>query len=274
MHYKAIIMKLQPLILNPFAQGVKSELTAWWNIFGSYFIGKTIQLTKGSSLPLLQKEYAISQGKLPHDTNVNIPYLEITPLYTNAKHGALFVNCNPSGTDYNYYETNNQNNDVCFYYGEFNPDNPYFQESEKFALEVGVKSFAMIDVFPLVMQNQAVMKKAFYDAYSIHNNLETAFDELLSIFIKNIEYIEPEFIVVTNAFVKDLFIKDSSPMRKLLTSFHEDKNKVCYDIGIGNFKTTLFCGGMIAGGHRMDTESRKRLTRDVRHFLSHTPILF
>ena len=157
-------MKLQPLNLNPFAQGIKDELTAWWNAFGGDFIGQTIQLTKDSSFPLLQKEYAVSQGKLPHDTNVNIPYLEVTPLYTKAQHGALFVNCNPSGTDYSYYRTYNQNNDCCFYYGEFNPNNPYFQESEKFAQEVGAQSFAMIDVFPLVMQNQAVLKKAFYDA--------------------------------------------------------------------------------------------------------------
>lgn len=267
-------MKLQPLNLNPFAQGIKDELTAWWNAFGGDFIGQTIQLTKDSSFPLLQKEYAVSQGKLPHDTNVNIPYLEVTPLYTKAQHGALFVNCNPSGTDYSYYRTYNQNNDCCFYYGEFNPNNPYFQESEKYAQEVGAQSFAMIDVFPLVMQNQAVLKKAFYDAYSTHDNRETAFDELLRLFLKNIECIEPEFIVVTNAFVKDLFIEETSPMRKLLSSFQEDKNKVCYYIGIGQFKTTLFCGGMIAGGHRMDTESRKRLSRDVRHFLSHTPLLF
>jgi hypothetical protein len=266
-------MELLSLDQNVLAQNVKSTLTSWWNSFSGDFIGQAIQL-KNSSFPLLQKEYAVSQGKLPHNTTVNIPYLEISPLYKNAKHGALFVNCNPSGTDYSYYRTYNKNNNVCFYYGEFKKKNPYFQECEKFAQEVGVQQFAMIDVFPLVMQNQAVLKKAFKDAYATHNNQETAFDELLKSFLNTIECIEPEFIVVTNAFVKDLFTKENYQLHKLLTSFHEDKDRVCYDIGIGQLKTTLFCGGMIAGGHRMDTESRRRLTRDVRHFLSHTPLQF
>lgn len=33
------------------------------------------------------------------------------------------------------------------------------------------------------------------------------------------------------------------------------------------FATTVFCGGMIAGGHQMDTESKKRLIRDVALFM-------
>ncbi len=268
-------MKLQPLNLNPFAQSVKSDLTAWWNSYGGDFVKQTIKLTKNTSFPLLQREYAVSQGKLPQNYNEKvIPFLEITPLYTNTKKGVLFVNCNPSGTDYSYYDKHNKAQDDCFYYGEFNPGNPYFQECEKFTQEVGAQSFAMIDVFPLVMQNQAIMKKAFYEAYSTQNR-KNAFDALLGLFLKNIESIQPEIIVVTNAFVKDLFIEKTSPLHKLLTGFDDKKKKdrVCYDIGIGQLKTTLFCGGMIAGGHRMDTESRNRLTRDVRHFRSHTPIM-
>ena len=184
------------------------------------------------------------------------------------------MNCNPSGTDYDYYrDYYDQHNRIpvdSIYYD--NPKNTYFDAVEKFVKEgIGVSAnYAMIDVFPLVIQNQAVLKKAFREAYSDHDNREEAFNEILESFLEHIVKIKPAVIIATNAFVKDIFTHDNSPFLNLKIKYtiSEDPYNVCYHISIDGFHTTLFCSGMISGGHQMDTESKKRLIRDVRHFFS------
>lgn len=127
---------------------------------------------------------------------------------------------------------------------------------------MSIENYAMIDVFPIVMQNQAVLKKAFKKE---NGKLRDAFNKLIDLFLDSIEQIKPKVVIVTNAFVKDLFINGFGERVCVVP----DEEKVCYNIKIqGNgFATTVFCGGMIAGGHQMDTEGKKRLIRDVAYFM-------
>ena len=161
-------MTLLPLMHNSFATNCIHNLLNWWNNYGNEFVGQKVIMNVKHNLtsPLLQREYA-NTSQLSGCSRDAIPYLEITPLYKEAKDGLLFVNCNPSGTDYSYYKKKNSNpsNDI-FYYDK--PGNTYFDAVMGFAeaiYGVGFDNFAMIDAFPIVMQNQAVVKKAFYDAY-------------------------------------------------------------------------------------------------------------
>ncbi len=267
------------MILQPttFTNQVLANYTNWWNKYNreqaKLFRGEKIGKDKS---PLVQREFAenSSRRKEYQCPLESIPYIEITPLYRVVKNGILFVNCNPSGTDYEYYTGFKCLNDICIYN---NSDNTYFDAVEKFAIEIGpTVQFAMIDVFPLVIQNQAVLKKAIIDTFKdpLLAERKGAIEELLRSFCNNIAQIQPKVIVATNAFVKDLFT-DNDEKRpytlrqlKLVDDFQQDEDKVCYHIEIKGHKTTLFCGGMIAGGHQMDTESKKRLIRDVRHYYS------
>ena len=130
----------------------------------------------------------------------------------------------------------------------------------------------MIDVFPIVIQNQAALKQAYIKA---KDKRKEAFDILIKRFIVSIECIQPKVIIVTNAFVKDLirFIPDENNKNKIdirikSITVTPDSEKVCYYLTTpSGFNTTVFCGGMIAGGHQMDTESKQRLVRDVRNYL-------
>ena len=273
-------MNILPLPQNLFAQQVLSNYSSWWQNYESEF---SVKIPLGQSQHyMLQRKYAddsrlkFKKGDCPRKA---IPCIEISPLYREAKDGILFVNCNPSGTDYEYYRDHNTNHEDCFYYGEQKPNNSYFNAAEAFATAVGINNdnFAMIDVFPIVIQNQAVLKEAYNKATGRQRE---AFDELLRYFLNNIVRIHPKVIVATNAFVKDLLtdndVKRPYSLRQLgrFDDFHPDGDRVCYHITIKDLETTLFCGGMIAGGHQMDTESKSRLIRDVKYFRNHSSIHF
>ena len=217
-----------------------------------------------------------------------IPYIEISAMCREIENGLLFINCNPSGTDYEHYEDKNKDKiEECFYYD--NPQNDYFKESRKFANQVGIgDNFAMIDFFPIVIQKQADLKKKVEEVFSgkdktkknhLQNEVSAridgerkAFKELIDIFLDAIKKLNPQVIVVTNAFVRDLFVKKLVELEYIteLEAEEENQNQLVYHkmkITKTNYTFTLFCGGMIAGGHRMDRESQKRLERDVRLFL-------
>ena len=259
---------------NTFAQKRIIVLRDWWNKYGNEFVGQnvTMSIKHNLTLPLLQREYANS-GQLAGCPRTSIPFLEITPLYRVAQNGLLFVNCNPSGTDYTHYKSTNNNPPAdCFLYDK--QGNSYFNAVEEFAenlLGKGYNNYAMIDAFPIVMQNQAVIKKVFSDAYSLKNNRFNAFEELISMFVETVEQIQPKIIIVTNAFVKDLFTDKNNRLR-LKNVPKMEKDNVCYRIETSNgLKSTVFCGGMIAGGHQMDTESKERMIRDIKDYLNKHP---
>lgn len=272
-------MHLLPLDQNPLAKDTFERYKVWWSTHKSLFIDQKIGK---DNTPLIQRLFAKNSSKwqnsdCPLDA---IPYIEISPLYRKAKDGILFVNCNPSGTDYEYYREHNTNHADCFYYGEQKPNNSYFNSAGTFATAVGIKNdnYAMIDIFPIVIQNQAVLKEAYKNA---QGEQRKAFNELLDYFLDNISQIQPSVIVATNAFVKDLFTSDDQKahpfsLRNLsrLDDFEKKDDLVYYRIVIKGIETNLFCGGMIAGGHQMDTESKSRLIRDVKCFRNHSTIQF
>lgn len=256
----------------------------WWVSYGSAFETVTVKVD-GRDCHLIQREYADPQKYSGLCMKQSIPLIEITENYRKADNGILFVNCNPSGTDYEHYGKENKSQDKFFIYKK--EGNPYFENAKSFARKVkqGVK-YAMIDVFPLVIQNQAVLKKAISEAFSVSKRTPTkkvvpceAFKAMMEQFRDNILEINPKVIVATNAFVKDLFTCDEEnhpySFRKLgiLDSIYQGEDLIYYKIviprqGQDNFEAFLFCGGMIAGGHQMDTQSKARLIRDVKHFLS------
>lgn len=255
----------------------------WWSRNSSAFEKQTVKVD-GEMRPLIQREYAPKYAneklKKHNCKDINIPLIEITPYYKEAEDGLLFVNCNPSGTDYKYYVGHNNTPPNDFYIYD-NQDNSYFNKTREFANKAEADKFAMIDVFPLVIQNQAVLKTAISEAYSDQKPEPrwTAFYEMMELFIKNVVEIKPKVIVATNAFVKDLFTCDdedhpySFPNQGLLNYIYQGDDLVYYKIAIprqghDDFEAFLFCGGMIAGGHQMDTQSKARLIRDVKHFLS------
>ena len=154
-------LELLELEHNAFAKSKLNQYKDWWKQYNKEFLGKVVTVEK-QPRPLLQREYAdgsqLSKYKCKRDA---IPYIEITPLYREVKDGLLFVNCNPSGTDYPYYKKHKGASPTDFVYYD-NPDNTYFDAVVEFAEGVGgegFRNFAMIDVFPVVIQNQAVLKK-------------------------------------------------------------------------------------------------------------------
>lgn len=167
------------------------------------------------------------------------------------------MNCNPSGTDIRYYKKKNAAGNDFFNYD--NPKNPYFRSVENFynELKLTADNNAMMDLFPVVVKEQAVLEKAYY-AYPAF------FTALFEIFVDAVVELQPKVITVTNAFVRELFKKE---MPKYF-SFKENNYGVFYEMDNPRLNTAVFCGGMIAGPHQMDVESKRRLIRDVRCYLS------
>lgn len=278
-----MFLNLSVMDIHTLLEGYKT----WWQTYGKAFETVTVKVD-GKDCHLTQRQYADPQKYLGLCVE-QIPLIEITEYYRKAENGILFVNCNPSGTDYEHYGEENKSQDGFFIYKK--EGNPYFENAESFARKVkqGIP-YAMIDVFPLVLQNQAVLKKAISEAFPVSKRTPAkevipcdAFKAMMERFRDNVLEIKPKVIVATNAFVKDLFTCDDEKhpysFRKLglLDSFYQGDDSVYYRIviprqGQDAFETFLFCGGMIAGGHQMDTQSKERLIRDVRHFISQKPI--
>lgn len=200
------------------------------------------------------------QRYLHQPLEASIPLIEISKLFRKPTQGrleVLFVNSNPSGTDITYYRKKNASGDDFFFYD--NPKNSYFKSVEAFYKELGFSddNYAMIDMFPIVVKEQAVLENAY-------NANPTIFAALLDIFVDAVIELRPKVIVVTNAFVRELLKKE---MPKYFC-FKENNFGVFYEMDNSQLNTAVFCGGMIAGPHQMDVESKKRLIRDVRCYLS------
>lgn len=189
----------------------------------------------------------------------SIPLFEISNFFrkpSEERIEVLFVNCNPSGTDNGYYEKMNTKGDDFFYYD--NPKNPYHKSVDDFYRDLGLEdeNYAMIDLFPVVTQEQEVLVKACksYPAF---------FDSLIEIFVDAVVELNPKVIVVTNAFVREALKKEKSKF-----SFTENDEEGYYVMKANGLDNVAFCGGMIAGKHQMDVESKKRLIRDVKNYLA------
>lgn len=211
-----------------------------------------------------QNHDSLFQRNLNKTSSSTIPLFEVTNMFRKpTKDGVnvLFVNCNPAGTDLNHYKNNNK---LCheFFYYDNTGKNQYFQSIDDFYKELGLNddNYAMIDMFPIVIQEQAVLKKAY-------NADPSFFAPLISIFIQAVIELQPKVIVVTNAFVGSLF---QTAIPKQINVQYNNVG-VYHEIKDSRLNTAVFCGGMIAGRHQMDRESKKRLIKDVKEYL--LPIL-
>ena len=229
-----------PHRMNAFAEKYLEKYKNYWRMSGHALEGLT---------PSLFQRYCV-----PENT---IPIFEVGRLFrkpTEGRLAVLFVNSNPSGTDNDYYESNNSKYDDFFYYDK--TDNPYFKSTDEFYRALGLtdNNYAMIDLFPIVLNEQAVLK----NAYEKNRDL---FVPLIDIFVEAVEELQPQVIVVTNAFVRDV-------LKKEMPKFKENQTGVYYEMATDRSETAVFCGGMIAGRHQMDIESKKRLKRDVKKYLN------
>lgn len=243
-------MQIAPYIDNPFAQKYTKKYQEWWNNYSDAFVNTHILLKK-------QNHSLLQRHTINNDV---IPYLEISALYRKANNGLLILNCNPSGTDVSYYTAHpEKNNGDVFFYDKMNK-NSYFKAAEDISYKVGVgDNYAMIDLFPIVKQQQAVLREA-YDKRAQYG-LEKAFEELLDIFREAVFDIAPKVIICANAFVTGLIANGT-----IDSAFSYDNNGIFYNINCNGHKTVVFGGGMIAGGNQMDKESKKRLFRDVNNY--------
>ena len=225
--------------------------------FASDFFGQYKNLWRKWSSEINTKD--LFQRYLHHPMEKSIPLIEISKLFrkpTRDRLEVLFVNCNPSGTDITYYKKKNAIGDDFFYYDK--PNNAYLKNAEAFYKELGLVdgNYAMIDLFPIVVKDQAILK----NAYLTYTDF---FDCLVKIFVDIVIELQPMVIVVTNAFVRDVLKKE---MPKFFC-FIENSLGVFYEMKNSRLDTAVFCGGMIAGRQQMDVDSKRRLIRDVRNYL-------
>lgn len=232
---------------NPLALDYKKKYEDWFRGFQRLPCYNNV---KGK---LFQREFLIKQS---------IPYLELCSSFhdrTQTEHQLiLFVSCNPSGRDEDYYAANNSSQDVFCYY---NRADSIYNQVDDFIRVLGMTGveFAMADVFPIVRSAQDDLKDAW-------KKYKVDLLPLTKLFKAVVCEIQPTVIVAINAFVsglfKDGFLSDNSSQPLTLV------NDSYYDLSYNtSFSTVAFCGGMLTGQHAMDIHSRMRLIRDVRDYL-------
>lgn len=260
--------------INELKDNKINELKAWWDNNREVLLNVKISIKEQGNTT----EYQLFQRKNTQDDT--IPYLEITPLYRKADGGILFVTCNPSGTEVKQYANNTEE---IFTYE--NKNNEYWVNAESFAKRVfgdicqDIDSkYAMIDVFPIVLQKQTVLERVFKTMRPKDDKLKCAFNSLIQMFLETVKAINPRVIVVANAFVRKIFMdylgnsKYLNYNGKTWIDIEPNKNElVCYHItrimDDVQQKIAVFCGGAFGGRVKMDKESEKRLSRDVKYYI-------
>ena len=196
----------------------------------------------------------IPASKLKGCPPSHIPLLEInSTLSVTPPIDLLVVNCNPSGTDYDYYSSQKPS-DVMIY--NKIKGNPYLEWGKKLLPN---KKVALADVFPIVCQNQDRIK----EAVKMHNAL---FQELYDIFWQLVCELSPKAMVITNAYVRDLIVSEKSlSLPKRVTITPDDANvRYILQCPEHHREIILLGGGMIAGAHQMDKDSRRRFEKDIK----------
>lgn len=210
-------------------------------------------------------------------SNQTIPYLELCSSFheriDSENKLILFVSCNPSGRDEDYYAANNSSRDFFCYY---NRADSIYNQVDDFIRVLGLTGveFAMADVFPIVKSKQKDLEVIWENELKKSRApVSNPFLELTNMFKEVVCEIRPTVIVAINAFVsglfKDGFLSDNTPKPpKLINDSYYD---LSYYQNNQFFNTVAFCGGMLTGQHAMDIHSRMRLMRDVRDYLNSHP---
>lgn len=208
--------------------------------------------------------------------NLDIPFLEVCSSFHKRtqpeKRLILFVNCNPSGRDVEYYAAKNANHsDFCYY----NQEDSLYKEASRFIKDLCMEAdvdFAMADVFPIVKSTQKDLEVIWKNELKKSKTSDSnPFLELTNVFKKVVCDIQPDVIVAPNAFVTSLFgkghLSDNKPQPVAVT------DKLYYELVYEQLPKPIaaFCSGMLASRHAMDIHSRMRLIRDVREYLISLP---
>jgi hypothetical protein len=199
----------------------------------------------------------IPASKLKGCPITNIPLLEInSTLSVTPPIDLLVVNCNPSGTDYNYY-TSQTPCDVMVY--SKIKGNPYLEWGKKLLPN---KKVVMADICQIVCQNQEIIREAI-------KKHKVLFQEMYNIFWQLVCELSPKVIVVTNAYVRDIIVSQKFLSRPEWINITSDDANVRYILRCPEHdqEVVLLCGGMIAGAHQMDKDSRRRLERDIKAYI-------
>ena len=243
---------------------------------------------------LLERNRYSSNGDKSNKGNENfIPRIEISNRMYE-KSPILFVGMNPSGADYDHYMAYCMHHkreaipDVFIYCG----DSPYYETMEKFAsecLEETVEEgnvshkYSELDLFGIVQSTQAVIQEHFLQ-YPQH------YVAMFDLFLKYVKIINPKVIIVANAFVRKILLRDKD--LKLDTTkykdFYGDNRKSKFKIEEkvndnygghtftintegGSYTTQLYFSSMLSGQRALDLGSRENLVWLVRNYLKNNP---
>ena len=188
------------------------------------------------------------------------PKIEIGDFDDTIKNGLLFVSCNPSGADTKYYKSKNVNKEkVIWYKPEKGKDTSGFLDAlETFSYHCGYnEKYSKLDVFCIVKSKQEDVK----NHYKRHKEI---YGEMFKIFLKTVEKLQPEVIVVANAFVSDLLknaFKD-----KIGYIDDQDSDYGGHEAKIGDCPTYIFFTSMLSGGRALDVGSRELLAWAVKRY--------
>ena len=180
------------------------------------------------------------------------PKIEIGDFDDTVRNGLLFVSCNPSGTDTDFYEQNNKiDYEEVIWYSKKKDTSGFLGALKKFAEHCGYDgNYSKLDVFCVVKKSQDDVE----DHYKKHKDV---YEEMFDIFVSTVEKLEPKVIVVPNAFVRDLFQNDFSEK----IGYDKDQEPNCggHKAKFGNHETYIFFTSMLSGVRALDVGSRELL---------------
>lgn len=180
------------------------------------------------------------------------PKIEIGDFDDTVRNGLLFVSCNPSGTDTDFYEQNNKiDYKEVMWYPKKKDTSGFLGALKKFAEHCGYNgNYSKLDVFCVVKKSQDDVE----DHYKKHKDV---YEEMFDIFVSTVEKLEPKVIVVPNAFIRDLFQNDFSEK----IGYDKDQEPNCggHKAKFGNHETYIFFTSMLSGVRALDVGSRELL---------------
>ena len=230
----------------------------WENLNESFPLG----ITERECVRKLE-HWRSSRTNVDFDPNI-IPYIEVSK-YHNNRNTILFVGMNPSGADIPSYNKYNKNSSPVFKYTD---ESPYYKTMQNFAnecYEEKDKVFAELDVFGIVQADQKVIEKDFQDNPQYYKGM-------FELFLKGMKELNPEVIVVANAFVRKILLREK-PFDNKYDDFYGEYIKPTknedfggYDIEIGGSVFKIYFSCMLSGGH-LDSGNRDNLIWLIRNYL-------
>ncbi len=189
------------------------------------------------------------------------PKIEIGDFDDTVRNGLLFVSCNPSGTDTDFYEQNNKiDYKEVMWYPKKKDTSGFLDALKKFSEKCGYGGkYSKLDVFCVVKKAQKQVIKHYSD-----KNNKSLYEKMFTIFVDTVEKIQPEVIVVANAFIRDLFQNDFKDIIRY--DKNQDLEYGGHRAKFGEHETYIFFTSMLSGGRALDVGSREVLEWAVNRY--------